>query len=99
MTEQQIELLAELQRLAMACSTQTGVRVYHSIEAWPEGGVWSEVRIIRDGGKPPHLDTVVEITAAGIERRVITTHTIETLSQQRDALADWIAANRKEKAA
>ena len=98
MTEQQIELLAELQRLAMACSTQTGVRVYHSVEAWPEGGVWSEVRIIRDGGNPPHLDTIVEITAGGIERRVITTHTIETLSQQRDALADWIAANRKEKA-
>jgi len=98
MTEQQIELLAELQRLAMACSTQTGTRAYHSVQGWPDCGVWSEVRIIRDAGDPPRLDTVVEITADGIEMCVMTTPTIETLSEQRDALAEWIAANRKEEA-
>jgi len=98
MTDAQTSLLAQIQALTLAGSEQTGTRMYHEVQPWGTGTIWSTVRIIdqhcnaiastqvvlRDGDDSvPHFDRQTDRC---------------TLTEQRDQLVDWIAANRKEAA-
>ncbi|MCE8034582.1 hypothetical protein EKK97_13855 [Billgrantia tianxiuensis] len=98
MTNEQIALLAGITALTLACRDQTGIRIYHEVQAWPDGHTWSQVRAL-GGNCDPIFGTLIDIQADGSEVRVSGAAEITTLAQQRDALASWIAEHRKEKAA
>jgi hypothetical protein len=99
MTAQQIELLAEIQRLTLAGSKQTGRRMYHEVQPWGDGIVWSIVRVIEGSATPLHTSRVVVHDGDDAVPDYDPSLDRCTLIQQRDALVQWIADNRKEEAA
>ncbi len=98
MTTEQIELLAGITAMTLVCRDQTGIRIYHEVQAWPDGHTWSQVRAL-DGNSNALFDTLIDVRADGTEERISGEVQITTLAQQRDELASWIAERRKEKAA
>lgn len=101
----QIELLAEIQRLAMACQLQTGHSVEQSTRFYQTGYVHSTVSIRESeyalsaiyqshaSISPEGIDSVADIP------RQMLRDTDRSLMQQRDELASWIADHRREVAA
>lgn len=98
MNAQQIEVVTSITALTLACRDQTGIRIYHEVQAWPDAHTWSTVRAM-DEESAPLLESIVDVREDGVEERVRGAHHVNTLAQQRDELACWIAAHRKEKAA
>ncbi|MAX33700.1 MAG: hypothetical protein CME72_11630 [Halomonadaceae bacterium] len=101
----QHELLAEIQRLAITAGIQTQQRAVHDVRSCcNERGHYlcSDVTIRKSGeiiGNPSH-ETRVMICADGSDAPTEGWDERDrTLTQQRDELADWIAANRKQEAA
>lgn len=91
-TNAQIELLADIQRLAIAGPGQTGHVINHSYSIHADGLVTSSVQVMSlDFESSEHLTSA--------SNRASALYDSVTLGQQRDELASWIAANRKEKAA
>ncbi len=95
MTPAQTEMLAEIQRLALAGAEQTDTRMWHQVRADQGRYACSDVRVMdRRTLRDLHRTTVMidrdgYDEPAGIEKEEC------TLAQQRDELARWIAANRR----
>jgi len=87
----QIDQLQNLQLMVLIGSRQTGIRLYHDAQAWRDGAVWSAVRAVDDDCAPMFSSTVA-IGPDGHESAI--TGNAANLTQQRDQLAEWIAANR-----
>lgn len=110
MDKQQAEVLADIQRLALAGAKQTGLRVMHSVRSDTYIGngqvfVVSEIRILDRNLAELHK-TSVQIDADGYDQPPTYLYLQDgadygerTLAQQRDELAQWIASNRKQEAA
>lgn len=92
------QLLAEILLLAVYGSEQTGKRICHDVTAWGDGSLWSQVRVFEDGQISDH-DIAVVVDADGEQSPLFSTGKVATLSEQREALANWIAANKQEIAA
>lgn len=91
MTEQQIELLADIQRLVFSGPGQTGCAMNHSYTIHPNGMVTSSVQVMSTDFKSSEYISKAVANQVAVEDAV-------SLTEQRDALADWIAENRKEEA-
>ena len=98
MTINQIELLVGIQALVLACRDQTGHRAYCEVQAWDHGGEWITVRVL-DAQGDPLLGSTIAIGSDSTESRVTGLFHVETLEQQRDELAEFIATHRKQEAA
>lgn len=92
MNTAQQELLAEIQRLAIAGSIQTGKRIYHEVIAWGDGAIWSVVRSVDHKSEPLHgSKSVVDEDGDDCNPDLAD---YCTLYEQRDMLAQWIVENR-----
>ncbi|OBX36945.1 hypothetical protein A8U91_01293 [Halomonas elongata] len=99
MTNAQIMALTDIQRMALAAHEQTGRQIRHEIETFADGGTWSVVGIYGADNTSLYYSRV-SIEADGSEMpEPGNPESPSTLSEQRLALAEWIAANRKEAAA
>lgn len=99
MTNDQIQTLADIQRMAIAAHEQTGRQIRHEVETFADGGTWSVVGIYSVDDTHLYYSRV-SIEADGTEMpKPGDPSSPCTLSEQRMALAEWIAANRKEAAA
>jgi hypothetical protein len=94
MTNDQIMALADIQRMSIAGRDQTGRSIVHDVTAFPDGGLFSNVRVLGANVQPLH-STFIGIHEDGREYgQHDDPDAPRTLSEQRLALAKWIAANR-----
>lgn len=92
------EVLTDILLLTVLGSERTGKRICHDVTAWGNGSFWSQVRVIEDGWRTDSAtdpDTAVVVEANGEQSPLFSTGEVATLSGQREALVDWIAANRQ----
>ncbi|MEA3250178.1 MAG: hypothetical protein U9Q35_01140 [Pseudomonadota bacterium] len=90
MTDQQMVLLAEIQRLALEASRKTGRRVYHEVQGWGNGQVWSVVRALGACSKSVHQSDI-NIAPSGYESGLMSDSSVHTLAEQHDALEAWMS--------
>lgn len=105
LSNEQIELLASIQALAAAGRMHTGHNIKHTIDFMGSGATFSTVscRLAGDTGEALHL-THATVRADGTDMAaeapcefLMTSEC--TLAKQRDKLATFIAAHRKQEAA
>jgi len=94
-------LLAEIQRLAIASvPEQTGQLGSHEVRTFADDGVWSVVSAYNASNATLYHSYVsIEADGAEMPNPQAGPGAPSTLSEQRDQLAQWIAANRKQEAA
>ncbi|MDR5867966.1 hypothetical protein [Halomonas koreensis] len=95
-SNEQLALLQELQLTALAVRDQAGLRAYHEAQAWADGATWSSARVLDADDRVVFTSTVC-IGPDG--RETVAAGKIESLAEQRDQLAAFIAANRVNKEA
>lgn len=104
MNAQQTEILRSIQALTLAGPKQTGFRFIHEVRAdgHARGSyIVSEVIVYRPsvGRLEPELRILTQIEQDGTDSPTGLDEGERTLAGQRDELATFIAANRKEEAA
>lgn len=102
LSNDQLQLLAAIQSLAASGRAQTGRYVQHDVDFLANGATVSCVKCREDGYLVHITNAIVSAngkeTAADAPPEFIGEHEC-TLAQQRDRLARWIVANRKQEAA
>ncbi len=104
MTPIQSEILASIQRLTLTGPTQTGLRFIHEVRADDHARgsyIVSEVIVYKQAAErlEPALRLTTQVEQDGTDEPTGLEQEERTLAGQRDELAAFIAANRKEEAA